>query len=39
MIRKRGAEISRRKKEQATWGKISVQREEINQKVLAKEVD
>ena len=36
MIRKRGTEISR-KKEQATWGKITVQLEEINQKVLAKE--
>ena len=36
MIRKRGAEISR-KKEQATQGKITVQLEEINQKVMAKE--
>ena len=36
MIRKRGAEISG-KKEQATWGKITVQLEEINQKVLSKE--
>ena len=35
MIRKRGTEISR-KKEQATWGKITVF-EEIHQKVLAKE--
>ena len=33
---KRGTEISR-KKEQATWGRITVQLEEINQKVLAKE--
>ena len=31
-----GAEIGG-KKEQATWGKITVQLEEINQKVLAKE--
>ena len=37
MIRKRGAEISGGKKERATWGKIAVQLEEINQKVLAKE--
>ena len=37
MIRKRGAEISRGKKEEATWGKITVQLDEINQKVLAKE--
>ena len=36
MIGKRGAEISGGKKEQATWGKITVQLEEINQKVLAK---
>ena len=36
MIRKRGTEISG-KKEQATWRKITVQLEEINQKVLAKE--
>ena len=36
MIKKRGAEISW-KKDQATWGKITVQLEEINQKVLAKE--
>ena len=36
MIRKRAAEISR-KKEQATQGKITVQSEEVNQKVLAKE--
>ena len=36
MIRKRGTEISR-KKEQTTWGKITVQFEEINQKVQAKE--
>ena len=36
LIRKRGAEISG-KKEQATWGKITVQLEEINQTVLAKE--
>ena len=36
MIRKRGAEISR-KKEQATWGGITGQLEEINQKVLTKE--
>ena len=36
MIWKRGAEISG-KKEQATWGKITVQLEEINQKVMAKE--
>ena len=34
---KRGAEISEGKKEQATWGKITVQLEEINQKILAKE--
>ena len=34
---KRGAEISGGKKEQATWGKITVQLEEINQKILAKE--
>ena len=35
---KRGAEISGGgEKEQATWGKITVQLEEINQKVLAKE--
>ena len=33
MIRKRGTEISG-KKEQATQGKITVQLEEINQKVL-----
>ena len=37
MIRKRDAEISGGKKEQASWGKITVQLEEINQKVLAKE--
>ena len=36
MIRKRETEISR-KKEQATWRKITVQLGEINQKVLAKE--
>ena len=36
-IMKRGAEISGGRKEQATWGKITVQLEEINQKVLAKE--
>ena len=36
MIGKRGTEISW-KKEQATWGKITAQLEEINQKVLAKE--
>ena len=36
MIRKRGTEISR-KKEHATEGKITVQLEEIYQKVLAKE--
>ena len=36
MIRKRGAEISG-KTEQATWGKITVQLEKINQKALAKE--
>ena len=36
MIRKRGTEISGMK-EQAKWGKITVQLEEINQKVLAKE--
>ena len=34
---KRGAEISGGKKEQTTWGKITVQLEEINQKILAKE--
>ena len=34
---KRGAEISREKKEQATWEKITVQLEEINQKILANE--
>ena len=34
---KRGAEISGGKKEQATGGKITVQLEEINQKILAKE--
>ena len=34
IIRKRGAEIS--EKEQVTWGKITVQLEKINQKVLAK---
>ena len=34
---KRGAEISRVKKEQSTWGKITLQLEEINQKILAKE--
>ena len=34
---KRGAEISGGKKEQATWVKITVQLEELNQKVLAKE--
>ena len=37
MTRKSGAEISGEKKEQATWGKITVQLEEINQKILAKE--
>ena len=37
MIRKRRAEISGGKKEQTTWGKITVQLEEISQKVLAKE--
>ena len=37
MIEKRGAEISGNKKEQATQEKITVQLEEINQKVLAKE--
>ena len=36
MIRNRGTEINR-KKEQATWREITVQLEEINQKVLAKE--
>ena len=36
MIRKRGTEISE-KNEQATWGIITVQLVEINQKVLAKE--
>ena len=36
LIKKRGTEISG-KNEQATWGKITVQLEEINQKVLAKE--
>ena len=36
MKRKRGAEISG-KKEEAKWGKITVQLEEINQKVQAKE--
>ena len=36
MIRKRGAKISG-KKEQATWEKITVQLEAINQKVMAKE--
>ena len=35
--KKRGAEISGNKKEQATREKITVQLEEINQKVLAKE--
>ena len=35
-IQKRGAETTG-KKEQATWGKITVQLEEINQKVLVKE--
>ena len=34
---KRGAEISGGKKEQPTWEKITVQLEEINQKILAKE--
>ena len=34
---KRDAEISEGKKEHATWGKITVQLEEINQKILAKE--
>ena len=34
---KRGTEISAGKKEQAIWGKITVQLEEINQKILAKE--
>ena len=34
---KRDAEISGGKKEQATWGKITVELEEINQKILAKE--
>ena len=37
MIRKRGAEIGGGKKGQATWGKITVQLEEINQKVMSKE--
>ena len=37
MIRKRGAEISGGKKEQTTWEKITVQFEEINQKVQVKE--
>ena len=35
MIRKRDDEING-KKEQATWGKITVQLEETNQKVLAR---
>ena len=35
--RKRGTEISGNKKEQATQEKITVQLEEINQKMLAKE--
>ena len=34
---KRGAEISGGKKEQATWGKITVQLEKRHQKILAKE--
>ena len=34
---KRGAEIIWGKKEQTTWGKITVQLEEIDQKILAKE--
>ena len=34
---KRGAEISGGRKEHASWGKITVQLEEINQKILAKE--
>ena len=34
---KKGAEISAGKKEQTTWGKITVQLDEINQKILAKE--
>ena len=34
--KKRGAEISRNKKEQATQGKITVELEEIDQEVLAK---
>ena len=33
---KRGAEINGGEKEQATWGKITVQLEEINQKILAR---
>ena len=37
MIKKRGAEISGNKKEQAIQEKITVQLEEINQKELAKE--
>ena len=38
MIRKKSAEISGvGEKKQATWGKITVQLEEINQKVLAEE--
>ena len=37
IIKKRGAEISGNKKELATQEKITVQLEEINQKVLAKE--
>ena len=37
MIKKRGAVISGNKTEEATQEKITVQLEEINQKVLAKE--
>ena len=37
MIKRRGAEISEEKKGQATQEKITVQLEELNQKVLAKE--
>ena len=36
-LKKRGAEISGENKEQATQEKISVQLEEINKKMLAKE--